>query len=92
MTDAVEEKLEGLFRETGRAHHQAFLATDGVDPEWPIWYAGFLQDRVNVLSSRVLTKSELVYLIIAAEKEREAIAPEAQWPRYYARYIAAQLT
>ena len=27
----------------GRAHHQAFIETDGEDPEWPLWYASYLQ-------------------------------------------------
>ena len=35
-------QLEGLFREVGEAHHQAYIETDGADPEWPLWYAEYL--------------------------------------------------
>ncbi len=37
MNVELRKDLVELFRETGRAHHSAFMATDGVDPEWPIW-------------------------------------------------------
>ena len=33
-----------LLRETGHAHHEAFAATDGADPDWPIWYAEYSKD------------------------------------------------
>jgi hypothetical protein len=38
-------QLEELFRETGEAHHQAYIETDGADPEWPLWYADYLRER-----------------------------------------------
>ena len=41
----LTHSLENLFRETGQAHHQAFLSTNGADPDWPIWYAGYLVDK-----------------------------------------------
>jgi hypothetical protein len=28
-------QLEDLFHEVGEAHHQAYIETDGADPEWP---------------------------------------------------------
>src|SRR3712207_8998070 len=41
--------FQNLFREVGQAHHQAYIETDGADPEWPIWYASFLQERLGSL-------------------------------------------
>ena len=29
-------RLAELFKQTGEAHHEAFLDTDGEDPEWPL--------------------------------------------------------
>ena len=36
-------QLKGLLREVGEAHHQAYIETDGADPEWPLWYADYLR-------------------------------------------------
>lgn len=87
MTALNLEKLASLFEETGEAHHRAFEKTDGADPEWPSWYAGHLQESVNEMLGATLTKSELIYLVVAAEKERAERAPEAPWPRYYAQFF-----
>ena len=39
MTDhELEKNLEELLAETGPAHHQAFIATNGEDPNWAEWY------------------------------------------------------
>ena len=43
MNTELRKNLADLFLETGHAHHAAFAATDGADPEWPIWYAEHLQ-------------------------------------------------
>jgi hypothetical protein len=43
MTDAnLNQQLQELFREVGKTHHQAYIETDGADPEWPLGYANFL--------------------------------------------------
>jgi hypothetical protein len=80
-------RLAGIFREAGSAHHQAFLTTNGDDPEWPIWYAEFLQPRLNALLGINWTKSEVVYLLVRAEKERTVGFPHPSWPEFYARLI-----
>ena len=36
-------KLAELIVQTGHHHHQAYLSSDGVDPEWAAWYAGYLK-------------------------------------------------
>jgi NAD(P)H-hydrate epimerase len=87
MSEAHIEKLASLFEETAEAHHRAFAETNGEDPEWPWWYAGHLQDKLNEMLAASLTKSEVVYLVVAAEKERSERAPDAAWPHYYAKYL-----
>lgn len=89
MTDAeLVAEIEELLREAGAAHHQAFLASDGADPEWPLWYADFAQGRLAKLLGAKLTKSEVVYLLLHAEAERVAGAPGSDWPAFYARSLA----
>ncbi|MGH2545020.1 MAG: hypothetical protein ACRDIB_19680 [Ardenticatenaceae bacterium] len=88
MTDSnLTQQLAALFRETGHAHHQAFIETDGADPEWPIWYAEHIQEQVGNLLGREFTRSELVYLLVSAAKAHEREAPAEDWSAYYAEYF-----
>lgn len=43
LTDAA---LADLLGEAVDRHHQVHADSQGVDPDWPLWYAGFLQARV----------------------------------------------
>ncbi len=88
MTDSArQQQLEELFREAGEAHHQAYIETDGADEEWPIWYAGFLRERLSKLLNARFTQSELVYLLISLDAEVRRLAPGANWQAYYARVL-----
>jgi hypothetical protein len=90
MSDASEGllgELETLFREAGKAHHEAFMDTGGEDLEWPAWYAEKLIGSLSGLLKAKFTTSELVYLLVWAEKERALKAPGAGWARYYARFF-----
>jgi len=82
----MRPQLTELFNETAKAHHNAFAATDGADPDWPIWYAEYLQPRTAALGLE-FTKSELVDCLMKAELERSARAPDAPWPEYYADFF-----
>ena len=87
MTEVNAKKLASLFEETGGAHHRAFEKTEGVDPDWALWYADHLRDTLNEMLGATLTKSELVYLVVGAEKERAQRAPGSHWPSYYAKFF-----
>ena len=80
-------RLIDLFAETGPAHHRAYSAGNGADPEWPLWYAEYLQARLNELLGAALTRSELTYLLVLVEKERQAAAAAAAWTDYYADFF-----
>ena len=86
--DELEMQLEGLFRETGQAHHREFAETDGADPEWPLFYATYLEGKLGSLLGAKLTRSELVFLILLASKEQALEAPGSDWAPYYARWFA----
>ena len=83
----LAQRLEELFREVGEAHHQAYIETDGADPEWPLWYADYLRERLGPLLDANFTKSELVYLLILLSNEQPLRAPGANWARYYAGFF-----
>lgn len=86
MTDETKVgRLAALFRETGEAHHQAFLDTDGDDPEWALWYAEHLHARLTPFLAAPITRSRLVFCLIGADDEHRATESDAPWPEYYAR-------
>lgn len=90
MDTELHQSISALMVETGKAHHQAFLATDGADPDWPIWYAGYLQQPLGKLLETSLTKSQLVYCLMFADFERTACAPERNWAEFYADHFTEQ--
>ena len=81
------EPLAKLFIKTGKAHHQAFIETDGDDPEWPIWYANYLQEQLAPFIAAPITRSRLVFCLIASDEEHRATDSETPWPEYYARRV-----
>jgi hypothetical protein len=85
-------QLEGLFHEVGEAHHQAYIETDGADPEWPLCYADYLRERLGALLDVSFTRSQLVYLLIRVASEQPLNAPGANWARYYARWFITRYT
>jgi glutaredoxin len=85
--EALRVRIRDLFIETGTAHHEAFASTDGVDPDWPIWYADYLEDKINALLGATLTRSQLIYCLMFVEFERQAKAPDAAWHGYYADHL-----
>ena len=77
------EGLPELLVGTGRAHHQAFIETDGFDPEWPLWYAEYL---IGHLRERGYTgtQAELVAALVDADRAHQAEAADTPWPEFYA--------
>lgn len=86
MEDLVQ-KITQLLTETGHAHHQAYMETDGADAEWPMWYAEYLKDKLATILDAQFTKSELVYLLILMDRTQRIEAPGANWRQYYARFL-----
>lgn len=86
MSDAGEA-LATLFVETGKAHHKAFIATDGADPDWPIWYADYVHEPIAKLLDGGHTRTELVVAFVDAAAEHQARAPDEPWSEFYARYF-----
>ena len=81
------DQLADLLKRTGDAHHAAYEATDGADPEWANWYSGHLQALLGDGLGRPITRSEMVYLLCKAEKQQAAEGSDEPWPLYYADLI-----
>lgn len=96
MADRIDvPELARHIEATSKAHHAAFIASDGADPDWAIWYAGHLQaavwDRLGS-DGAVVSRGELTYLLVAADRAYRA-TPEAErgdWPSAYARFLLAE--
>ena len=83
----TSEELAELLVETGQHHHHAYIEADGADPEWALWYAGYLQTKIWDRAGAVPTRSSLVHLLIEAEKRFDAGAGTTKWPVFYADFI-----
>ena len=80
------EELAELLRDTGHRHHTAFAEADGADPEWPLWYAAYLQARLWDQLGRLLTRSEIIYCLVASDREAREKGI-ADWPQLYAERL-----
>ena len=82
------DQLADLLKRTGDAHHAAYAATDGTDPDWPIWYADQLQSPLMRLADMEFYKSQLIYCLMNADFEHVARAPDSDWADFYADEFA----
>jgi NAD(P)H-hydrate epimerase len=79
--------LAELFRETGKAHHQAYIETDGAHADWAIWYADYLHEKLPTILGATLNKSDIIYLLMHFSYEHKVHAPNLEWAQYYARAL-----
>ena len=86
------EQLAHVLMSAGHGHHEAFIETDGFDPDWAIWYANYSVEEVNVLLGTELSRAELVYELIGLSREQPIKAPDASWPEYYAASLVDRLS
>jgi NAD(P)H-hydrate epimerase len=92
MTNTIShEDLTLLLAETSQRHHQAYIETDGGDPEWPLWYAGYLQAQLWDRAGRLPGHSELIYLLVKADRDFTAPGVEGPWPSFYASALLEAL-
>ena len=84
-----ESDLAELLVATGHAHHEAFLATDGADTEWPLW-AGHLEPTLRA-HGYAGTRSELVAELVNADRAHQSDAADVPWPSFYAARLLTTL-
>ena len=86
----MEEKIAALaqlFRETAMAHHEAYSATDGDDPDWPLWYADYLYDKLTPYLGDTMTKDALADELVRLDEEVKSGAIEEDWAVHYAQSL-----
>lgn len=83
----LETQLAELFMQTGKDHHLAFIETDGEDPDWPQWYAEYLEPRLTrLLGSSGLSRPSIAQALIEADQHHRE-SGDAEWPRVYAQFF-----
>jgi hypothetical protein len=86
--EELKAAIAALLHKTGEDHHIAFKATDGVDADWSIWYADhLLKNGLDKMLEATILKSDLIYMLVSADKEIQARAPGASWENYYANFF-----
>ncbi len=88
----LSSQVTQLLMDAGKAHHQAFLAVDGDDPEWPLWYANYAQAKLNQLLGTSLTQAQIVYELVRLEKEMATVDTTDHWTHYYAAALVEAYT
>ena len=85
-----EDRISGLAAlliKTGHSHHNAFLATDGTDPEWPLWYSKYLQDKVGAFLDVDPTRSKIIQCLLNADEAHSAPGAEQPCPAVYSNVM-----
>lgn len=78
------KKLTELFMATGHAHHQAFIETDGEDPDWAIWYGNYLEEPFAEILSIKLSADEITNQLISLDKNFTDASLSGHWTEFYA--------
>jgi len=93
MEEDRAARVAALLHEAGETHHLVYRIVDGDDPDWASWYADWLlnlSELPEILGTKPV-RSELVWQLVALEKEYTKIGPGAPWPQWYAQRILEQL-
>jgi hypothetical protein len=80
-------RLAQRFRDAGAAHHRAFAATDGEDPEWPSWYAAYLAPWFPDLVGEPLSVDRLAADLVIVDREYRDAGSALAWPEYYVEWF-----
>ena len=87
MNSDLRNKIAAFFEQASQAHHKAFEAVDGADPDWPIWYAEFLRAPLSNALRMEFSLSKLIYCLMDADFEHRVRASESNWAMYYADHL-----
>lgn len=84
--DEVAGRVSSLLHEAAETHHVVFRISDGDDPDWASWYADWLINLSELpdLLGNEPVRSELVYALVALDREYRRQPREEPWEDFYA--------
>lgn len=85
--ESRSRRLSALLEQAEHAHREAFIETAGDDPEWPIWYASYLHDKLGPYLAAPLSRSRLVFCLVETDDEHRTAHADEPWQEYYARRL-----
>ncbi len=88
MDKNKKEELAALFMQAGKAHHHAYIETDGDDPEWPLWYSEHLKESLPAMLGTPLTRSKIVFELVRLDKA--AVPSQTHWTQTYAEDLVGK--
>lgn len=82
----MKERVADLLHEAAETHHVVFRITDGDDPDWASWYAGWLLDHSELpdLLGAAPIRSHLVHALVDLDRRYESERPSERWEDFYA--------
>jgi hypothetical protein len=85
----IESRVGDLLREAAETHHRVYRIVDGADEDWASWYSNWLTmlSELPDLLGASPPRSEVTYLLVAADREFSERDPDEPWERFYARRI-----
>jgi len=84
------KELAELFMKTGKAHHTAFIETDGEDPDWAIWYGKYLEEPLSNILNTDLSAGEITERLISLDKKFTAEPSSSHWTEFYAAKLVVK--
>jgi hypothetical protein len=90
--DAVS-RIAALLHEAAETHHIVYRVTDGDDPDWASWYAGWLlelSELPEVLGERPV-RSHLVHALVELDRAHASEGAGESWENWYAARLAERL-
>ncbi|MDW3646014.1 MAG: hypothetical protein R8P61_03050 [Bacteroidia bacterium] len=88
MDKNKKEELAALFMQAGKAHHHAYIETDGDDPEWPLWYSEHLKESLPALLGVEMTRSRIIYELMHLDDTADT--SKEHWTEVYAETLLAK--
>ena len=92
MTETAQAVAE-LLHEAAETHHVVYRISDGDDPDWASWYAGWLLDLSELpqaLGARPV-RNHLVHALVQLDRDHVAAGGEERWEAFYARGLLERL-
>ena len=86
-------QVADLLHEAAETHHVVYRIVDGDDPDWASWYADWLinlSELPHILGTKPV-RSELVWQLVALDKEYTKAGPDTPWPQWYAQRMLEHL-
>lgn len=86
------EALSELIMKAGHSHHEAYMEAQGIDPDWAMWYSGFIQAGLFGKVEQIPPRSALVHMLVQADIDHPNMGGPDVWAPVYAADMLPRIT